>query len=223
MPSNPSSSTGDSAIRSSSRGWTEAESAAACVLRYVTAMRGQLIELFGDAELADQTLALLLSHLAKKGYSGLATGRLRDFLIRGIRAAAKVVVADLPEARRPDADPKTLRSDADSWASYWRQSLLEATWRALERKEHQNPDAFDFTALWSAKENPQETLETLAVRIGREKQRQISAHELEEQLRRGRKRFRQLLAREIASTLENPTPDAIRTEFADLRLSEKLP
>lgn len=214
---------GDSSPRSSSRGWTEAESAAACVLRYVTAMRGQLIELFGDAELADQAIALLLSHLAKKGYSGLANGRLRDFLIRGIRSAAKAVLADLPEDERPAADPKSLRSDSEAWLGYWRHCLLETTWRALEREEHHDPQTFGFTALWSATEHPEETTDALATRVSAAKQQQIAPQELAEPLRQSRERFAELLKREVACTLENPTPEAIRKEFAALKLNDELP
>lgn len=186
-------------------------------------MRGQLIELFGDAELADQAIALLLSHLAKKGYNGLARGRLRDFLIRGIRSAAKVVLADLPEDKRPDADPKTLRSDSEAWLGYWRQCLLEATWRAFEREEHQAPETFAFTALWNARTHPEETLASLAVRISRDKQQQIEPRDVAEQLPQSRKAFAELLARQVASTLENPTPEAVRKEIADLKLAESLP
>lgn len=186
-------------------------------------MRGQLIELFGDAELADRAIALLLSHLAKKGYSGLASGRLRDFLIRGIRSAAKVVLADLPEDERPAADPKSLRSDSETWSGYWRRCLLETTWRALEREEHQQPDSFGFTALWSATEHPDETTEALALRVSAVKHRQLSPQEVAEQLKHSRERFAELLTREVECTLENPTPEAVRKEFATLKLSDQLP
>ena len=65
-------------------------------------MRRQLTSVFGSTEHADEALKLLLAHLVSIGFGDQKQGRLRDFLLRGIRSAAKSRVNELPENERPE-------------------------------------------------------------------------------------------------------------------------
>ena len=52
----------------SSQSWTETDSAAGFVLRYLSPMRQQLARVLGSDDEADQALKVLLTHLVTAGF-----------------------------------------------------------------------------------------------------------------------------------------------------------
>ncbi|MEM6688592.1 MAG: hypothetical protein AAF664_04140 [Planctomycetota bacterium] len=122
----------------SSHPWTKADSAAGVVLRYLMPMRRLLTDMTGSNELADKSLKVLISHLAASGFGEHKKGRLRDFLLRGLRSACKMAIAELDDKDKvePNLDLATL--DSKAWLVYWRDGLLERAWRSLERYQHSN-------------------------------------------------------------------------------------
>ncbi|MEM1228399.1 MAG: hypothetical protein AAGJ40_22130 [Planctomycetota bacterium] len=140
--------------------WTRAGSAAGFVLRYLPPMRRLLIDMVDDDGRADQAMAILIQHLVKTGYGEHDQHRLRDFLIRGIRSAAKVQATQAnakwvaeqkerwqeseaqgePFIQQPEPQwPIHLElaaTDSTQWIDYWRDGLLQRAWRALERQQH---------------------------------------------------------------------------------------
>ncbi|QEG43216.1 hypothetical protein [Roseimaritima ulvae] len=203
---------------SSSHPWTRADSAAGFVLRYVSAMRGQLIDCLGSEKLSDHALTLFIGHLVNRGYGGHGQGRLRDFLILGIRSAAKAALAKVPETQRPDFDPHALQPDSPDWIEHWRMCIWELSWRTLEQQQHKHPGQLDYTVLKLATDNPQSTSAMLAVQVSTAAGEAIDAARIEQLLPAARQRFTQIIATEIANTLHNPTADSIAAERKALRL-----
>ena len=152
----------------SSHSWTEADSAAGFVLRYLSPMRRQLTSLMGSKPEADAALKILLSHLVQAGFGEHKRGRLRDFLVRGIRSCAKARIAELPEDKRQGISLESVTLESKEWITVWRDCLLERAWRSLERHEHSNPDSPVYSVLNSATADTSATSEALASKINDE-------------------------------------------------------
>lgn len=204
----------------SSHPWTEADSAAGFVLRYLVPMRRQLISILGTNALADDALKLLLAHLVSVGFGEHKRGRLRDFLIRGVRSAAKSSVAELPEAARPKIDLESVTLESKEWLTFWREGLLERAWRSLERIEHAKSETPYYTILQGASSSTPKTPAVLAAQIASEIGLQISEARVQELLTEARTTFAQLIADEVAETLENPSGDDVKREIALLGLGK---
>lgn len=204
----------------SSHPWTEADSAAGFVLRYLTPMRRQLIEILRDEALADESLKRILAHLVAVGFGKDNQGRLRDFLLRGIRSAAKATVADLPEEKRPALDLTGITLESERWLTLWREGLIERAWRSLERVQHSQPDEPLFSLLRAATEAPEEDVSSWAVRVASATGETFAEDTLSRMLPLARTQFAQFIADEVAETLGNPTRDEIKREIRKLGLSK---
>jgi len=198
----------------SSHAWTEADNAAGFVLRYLAPMRRLLINTLGTPEMADEALKKLLTHLVSAGFGDHRRGRLRDFLLKGVRSAAKTRMADMPidEAEKINLDELTLESK--TWITFWREGLLERAWRSLERQEHAEPDAPVYSVLHCATANPKATPAMLVVQVASEFGVTIDEQDVPSALTTSRALFAQLIADEVAETLENPTREDVKAELA---------
>lgn len=204
----------------SSHPWTKADSAAGFVLRYLTPMRRQLTGVLGSTEQADESLKLLLSHLVSVGFGEHKRGRLRDFLVRGIRSAAKSRIAEIPERDRPELNLDGVTLDSQEWIGYWREGLLERAWRSLERQEHAEPELPVYSVLHCATANPEATPAMLGVRIAAEYAVTVDEETIQKTLPFARTLFAQLVADEVAETLENPSSDDVKREIVKLGLAK---
>ncbi|KLU01715.1 hypothetical protein RISK_006214 [Rhodopirellula islandica] len=258
-----SSSIGSSALSASSevrlsrsrQTWTGAGSAAGFVLRYLPPMRRLLTDVLGSESDADRALAILISHLVKSGYSGHAKGRLRDFLILGLRSAAKARASEIeskakkssegatPESPR-ELDLESAKTESRQWLSYWRDGLLQRTWRALEREQHRErtrvyrtedaaldapsanaeanvpPHDLVHDVLRMVTDHSGESSEVIAGRTAELAERSVSAAEVKRQLPVARSLFAQLLADEVSLTLEAADAEAIQAEIRKLGLQK---
>ena len=204
----------------SSNPWTEADSAAGFVLRYLSPMRRQLIAVLGSEQQADEALKLLLAHLVSAGFGDYKKGRLRDFLVRGLRSAAKSRLSELPKDETPSVDLEPLTIESKEWLRLWREGLLERAWRSLERKEHAEPDLPVYSVLHLATTNPEATPAMLAVQVNTEFGLQIDQDVVREVLPEARAMFAQLVADEVAETLETPTIEEVKREIGHLGLGK---
>ena len=204
----------------SSHPWTEADSAAGFVLRYLAPMRRQLTAMLGSTEQADEALKLLLAHLVSAGFGEHKQGRLRDFLLRGIRSAAKSTVNEMPKDKRPTLNMDGVTLESKEWLSYWRDGILERAWRALERREHANPDPPVYSVLHCATSNPQATPAMLVVQIASDTGMKVDQPTVEKVLPESRALFAQLVADEVAETLENPSGSDVKREISLLGLGK---
>jgi hypothetical protein len=183
-------------------------------------MRRQLIAVLGSDEEADESLKLLLAHLVSAGFGDHKQGRLRDFLVRGMRSAAKSRLGETIRQDDGEADIESLTLESKSWLRYWREGLLERAWRSLERIEHANPESPVYSILHVATTNPGATPEMLAVQIKAELGLQTEADRIRETLPEARAMFAQLVADEVAETLEAPSAEDVKREIVQLGLGK---
>ena len=229
--------------------WTGAGSAAGYVLRYLVPMRRLMMDVSGSEREADRALAILVAHLVKAGFSGHDKGRLRDFLIRGIRSAAKArfdeVKQDIESGKTQNGKPIQLPTapkvevaqlESSDWIGYWRDGLLQRAWRSLERYQHAvrygrlanseippdgaPPEDLVHDALRTAMSYPGESIELWANRVASKAARAVTPEEVRSQIELGRVRFAQHIADEVAQTLEESEPKAIHAEIKTLGLAK---
>lgn len=230
--------------------WTGAGSAAGYVLRYLAPMRRLMIDVTGNEQEADRALAILVTHLVRAGFNGHDRGRLRDFLVRGIRSAAKATYdeavqktekSDLQSRDSSTTTPTPPKLDvakleSPQWIGYWRDGILQRSWRSLERYQHarrydsatRSPSLADDTpkedyvhdVLRIAIANPKENPEGWAGRLQTIGGRVIEPDEVQTQLEFARIRFAQHVADEVAQTLETPEPAKIQAEIKTLGLAK---
>ncbi len=229
--------------------WTGAGSAAGYALRYLAPMRRLMIDVAGSDQEADRALAILVTHLVRAGFSGHDRGRLRDFLVRGIRSAAKAryeeavqqfekgKLESLDASSAPTAPQLVVaKLESPQWLGYWRDGILQRSWRSLERYQHAR--RFDPATRLNAPENetpkedylhdvlriamahPKETPKQWAGRLTPIGGRAIGPNEVQAQLELARVRFAQQVADEVAQTLEIPEPTLIEAEIKMLGLSK---
>ncbi len=198
--------------------WTAAESAAGFVLRYLLPMREQLVLWLGDEAQADECLKRLIAHLVSQGFGTHGKGRIRDFLMRGIRSASKSVIADLPERNRPAIDFAVWVPDSPSWIANWRKGLLMRAWRSLERLEHKDLNKPFYTVLRTATEHPDEDAAMLAIRINTETDLHVEHDDIRQLLVNAKAAFASLLEGEIMDTLEQQGTADIQQEIESLGL-----
>jgi len=209
-------------LKTLSRPWTEAHSAAALIVRYLTPMRQQLIHWTDSETIADASLQALISHLIAQGFGPHGRGRMRDFMIRGIRSAARATVAEIAENKRPSIDFSTWKRDAPDWVARWRAELLSRVWRELERDEHQDLMRPLFTILKTTTAHPRETAEMLAVRINTESDTIVEPAVIQTLIGPARKRFAELILQEVSQTLEDRSEAAVMFELQSIGLAEPV-
>lgn len=229
--------------------WTGAGSAAGYVLRYLVPMRRLMIDVVGPEREADRALAILVAHLVKAGFSGHDKGKLRDFLVRGIRSAAKARFDEVKQEVangaaqngkpiQPPAPPRVEIAQLEStdWIGYWREGILQRSWRSLERYQHacrhgrrvsselvaEDAPEEDIIhdVLKVAMAYPNETIELWAGRVATMAGRTVSPDEVRRQMELARVRFAQQIADEVAQTLELSDPKAIHAEIKALGLAK---
>lgn len=200
--------------------WTAADNAAGFVLRYLAPMRRILIQSLGSPAEADEALRKLLSHLVSAGFGKHRRGRLRDFLIKGIRSAAMNRISSMPEAVAQQTSLDELTSDSRMWLTYWREGLLERAWRSLERQEHSAPEMPFYSVLHCATANPQSTPAMLVVQIASEFNLTLDEQAVQSTLITARGLFAQVLADEVAETLQDPSEEDVKEEIALLGLGK---
>jgi len=206
-------------MRRTSQPWTGAENAAGFVLRYLLPMRELVIQAAGSETIADESLKRLISHLVAQGFGVNGKGRIRDFLMRGIRSATKSVVAEVADEKRPSVDFNEWTLDSPTWTAIWRKGLLTRAWRGLERLEHKDPTKPVYSILRAATEHPEEDVAMLAIRINTKTGLRLQPATIREQLVSARSLFSQLLEHEIAETLDQVDHGSVMQEVQALGLA----
>ena len=209
-------------LKTLSRPWTQSQSAAAVIVRYLSPMRQQLIQWTGSEAIADDSLKMLIGHLVAQGFGQHGRGRMRDFLIRGIRSAAKAKIGEMAENNRPAIDFSTWKVDSPDWIANWRGELLARVWRELERDEHQELSRPLYTILKTTTAHPRETAEILAVRINTESDIAVDPATIQTLIAPARKRFAELVLQEVTQTLDDRTEAAIMAELNAIGLADPV-
>ncbi len=209
-------------LKTLSRPWTQSQSAAAVIVRYLAPMRQQLVQWTGSESVADASLKMLIGHLVTQGFGPHGRGKMRDFLVRGIRSAAKATIAEIAENERPTIDFSTWKPDSPDWISHWRGELLARVWRELERDEHQDLSRPLYTILKATTAHPRETAQMLAIRINTESDIAVEPATIQTLIAPARKRFAELVLQEVSQTLEDRTDAAVMTELQAIGLAEPV-
>ena len=200
----------------SSHSWTEAESAAGFVLRYLSPMRKQLTAVMGSTEEADQALRILLTHLVSAGFGEHRKGRLRDFLARAVKSCAKARLVEQGGAKSDQEKSPTVTLDSKQWLVLWRNCLLERAWRALERMQHQDASRPLYSVLWASTIHPKASMEEIAAEVEKACSVKLDQIQLQQLKLEAKAAFAQLLADEVVETLENPDKAAVKKEIQSL-------
>jgi DNA-directed RNA polymerase specialized sigma24 family protein len=188
------------------------------VEKYVLAMVGNS----QDAQDLAQEIAL---RMLKGSFAGAQPerGRFRDYL----KAAIRNVVRDFwdRQKRAVNLPLDQLEGESpseDPWKTIWRQALLQRVWYALSVYQQQRPGSLPGTVLRVHLEQPDEDSTSLARRLAESTGRGFTAESARQQLHRARKKFAQLLIEEITHSLDQPTPERIEAELAELGLAAYL-
>ncbi len=209
-------------LKTLSRPWTQSQSAAAVIVRYLAPMRQQLIQWTGNGTIADDSLRMLIGHLVAQGFGQHGRGKMRDFLVRGIRSAAKATVGEIAENERPTIDFTTWKPDSPEWIAHWRSEMLARVWRELERDEHQDLSRPLYTILKTTTAHPRETPQMLAIRINTESDIVVEPATIQKLVAPARKRFAELILQEVSQTLEDRTDAAVLAELQTIGLAEPV-
>jgi len=196
------------------------------VTRYSTAVRRYVRAIMQNDADADEVAQDVVVRMLGGDFSGAdpERGRFRDFLKVAVRNMVrnywskqnrrKGVALDIQQMDAPDDSGP----DEGPWLSSWRRSVLDLAWAALEDYQRANKGNISYTLLRLRTEFPDDTSDELAQRLGKKLGRNVRADAVRQQIRRARVRFAELLVKEIADGLDNPTPDRIEDELVAVGL-----
>lgn len=198
----------------------------AMLLRYGPAVRRYVAVVVRDPHAADEVAQEVMVRMMR-GDFGVADpkrGRFRDLLRHSVRNMVRNYYAkenrrrgvELDESLEPAAD----EAPDDPWLSEWIRTLLDSTWRALERYQAQTSGSVAYTILKLRQEHPDDESEVLAERLAKSAGKSFNAAGARQQLRRARLRFAQYLVEEVAQGLRDPSPQAVEDELMSLGLME---
>jgi RNA polymerase sigma-70 factor (ECF subfamily) len=196
------------------------------VMRYAPAIRKYLEAILHNASDADDVAQDFLLRGLQRGFVRTEDlrGRFRYYLKRAVRNAA---LTHLQRRQCPAAgldtddlpDPHEDESAAEEqWLAQWRACLLDRALQALDHHQRQVPGNLFHTVMRLVLEYPDEDAAALAVRASAVAGRPIRAEAFRKQLSRARRRFAELLQEEVRRTLQQPTPESVREELAELGL-----
>lgn len=212
--------------------WNQVGDPLQFVMRYGPAIEKYLHALIGNrddaAEVSQQFLTSMLQH--KFGSANPDQGRFRNYLKTAVRNAARMhfrsrqsqknIASD--EAKLRDIPAREPRAD-ETWLAEWRRIVLDRTWAALHRHQQSVADSPAFAVMKLASQHGEsEDSDTLAERLSQQTGRPIRAEAFRKQLSRARRLFAELLVREVAQTLEDPTAEDVEAELAETGLMKSI-
>src|SRR5262249_15192232 len=118
---------------------------------------------------------------------------------------------DLPDPALPSAE------DDRRFTQSWREELLARAWEALESFQLRTRQPYH-AVLRLPVDPPDRRAAEMAGQLGVQLGRALTAAGVRQTLRRARETFGALLRDEVAQTLQEPTPDRLEEELADLGL-----
>jgi RNA polymerase sigma-70 factor (ECF subfamily) len=192
--------------------------------RYSDAVYRYLLGALRDRDAADELFQEFSLRFLRGDFKNAdpGRGRFRNF----VKTALYHLVIDYQ--KRQQARPQSLATDVgepvprhteaeQEFLNGWREELIERTWRALVELERKTGQPVH-TVLRYRAEHPVLSSEALAEQLGAELGKSFSVDAIRMALHRARERFSDLLLREVAQSLENPSVDELREELTDLGL-----
>jgi RNA polymerase sigma-70 factor (ECF subfamily) len=201
-----------------------AEAQTVLLRRYYAAVCRYLVACVGDTNTAEDLSQEFALRFVRGDFrrADSGKGRFRKFL----KAALQNLVTD--HRRRQRARPGELPAGADpparpdeppceEWDSYWRAELLAAVWEGLRASEKPGGAPLYTVLHWRAG-HPESPLSALADELRTRDGQEYAEGNLRQILHRARKRFAELLLKEVGQTLETDDRDRIEQELGDLNL-----
>jgi RNA polymerase sigma-70 factor (ECF subfamily) len=201
----------------------------AVLQRYRPAVYRYLLACLGDADSAEELFQEFALRFVRGDFRNAnpERGRFRDLL----KSALQHLIVDHhkrrqrqhpllpPDRPEPAANcDSTIESDRQ-FLEAWRTDLLNRSWDALAEEERRSGRPL-YTVLHFRAGNPElrsaQIAEVLGPRLGKE----VSADWVRKWLHAARERFAEVLLAEVASSLRQPSADAVECELLDLELFE---
>lgn len=197
--------------------------------RYGGAVRRYLQASARDADAADELFQEFALRLCDGNLSGFnpERGRFRDF-VKGVLLhlvlnyhgqrgkQPRPLATDHPG---PAVEPPSLLDVERDFLASWRDELLARAWDLLAQSDRATGQPF-YTVLRFRADHPEMPSAQMAVELGEQLGRSLTAPGVRQTLRRAREKFAQLLVDEVVQSLATPTPEQIEQELAQLGLLE---
>jgi len=197
--------------------------------RYRSPIYRYLRACLGSENAADEVLSDFDTKFLRGDFRNASPerGRFRDLLKTVLRNLVmdyfKRKKRDMPNLSSTGGDladdPESLLASDRQFLDNWRANLLEKSWAALEQFERETERPL-YTVLKLRAMNAEMRSAQIAEELGRQMNRAISADWVRKNLERARKQFADLLLQEVASSIDEPTPDSVEEELLDLGLFE---
>jgi hypothetical protein len=206
--------------------WPEVTNPMRFVLRYAPAIDGYLRALLPRSADVEEVLQDFLLAVVERGFTPdrVRRGRFRDYLIAAVRYHAwRWLRRKRPRPLQPaEADglaaPAEALPEEAEWLPRWRRGLLDRAWEALEARQRRSPGNWHYTALKLTVDHPGAASADLAARVPADPP--LTPPAFRKQLSRARAAFARILFEEVAQALEDPTPEAVLEELAEVGLLE---
>ena len=221
------SATPETDLRHVSTRWSQMDDLDTFVLRYIAPIReylGRLVE----ADIADDLLQTLLVRLLDRGLDNVSRdrGRFRHYLIRVVRNEVATWHREQSRSRLTGLGERVVADDAsdpaalvaDDWNRSWRQAILSRARTAVQAHEERTDGCLFATILARQQSAGDQRSDEIAAAVAAESGVPLSAANYRQQLSRARRMLADAVRREVAETLDDPTPAAIDEELAELGL-----
>lgn len=199
------------------------------VMRYSSAIRKYLGAVTRNTEEADDLAQDVVVRMLNGDFAGADPdrGRFRDFLKTCIRNMARNYWSRKNRRKSVDFDVDLLPLDDDSgesdpWLDAWQNNLLNLAWAELEEYQNTHAGSVAYTVLRLRADFPDDSSEQLAERLGDRVGKPVRADAARQQLKRARKRFAEMLIRQIADVVDNPTPERVEDELQVVGLYDQV-
>lgn len=203
--------------------------------RYAPAIQSYFHALIKNAHDAEEIAQDFFLWVAQNGFPRATQerGRFRDYVKVAVRNAALNFINRkqrplVRNGKKPRQDFSARIDDVPApastfipdteWVVDWRNCLMERAWKHLKELSTAPEENLYHTALKLAVAHPEVDSKDLAAKASILLKRQIRPEAFRKQLSRARRYFAEILVKEVALTLDYPTPDLVEQELADLGL-----
>lgn len=199
------------------------------VMRYSSAIRKYLGAVTRNAEEADDLAQDVVVRMLNGDFAGADPnrGRFRDFLKTCIRNMARNYWSKKSRRKTANLDIDLLpleddSAESDPWIDAWQNNLLNLVWGELEHYQNTHTGSVAHSVLRLRVDFPDDSSEELADRLSAKIGKPVRADAARQQLKRARKRFAEMLIRQIADVVDNPTPERVEDELQAIGLYDQV-
>jgi RNA polymerase sigma-70 factor (ECF subfamily) len=151
-------------------------------------------------------------------------GRFRDYLKTSLyhlvnhwRRGSRSRFQTLKDEVAEPVDEPAARAEDEAFLRIWREELLQRTWTALKERESKGGQPL-YTVLRFRTDNPELNSQEVAEQLSRSLGRSLSAEWARKWVHHARSAFAELLVEDVASSLADPSADALEEELRELGL-----